>query len=350
MSSEDGAVATMVVISLVVLLGAGALVLDLGNLYWERRQLQNGADAAALATAQEIVLTGSSAGALTVARNFADQNNSRGAYVAAPDLEITTTLVRVTARTGSIDQPGQLPSFLAGILGVNEYATRATAAVRLDQKISGGRTIPITICVANYNLWTNNSTTFPSNGGVPHVISFATAPGQQDAENADCGNPGSATGETYPGGFGFLDRNDDCMAVSTAYGIFDGEQGNNLVNPSSSCSPQDVINFLRDIIDNQREVLIPIFRDYQGQGASGQFEVIGYGGFKLMGFRFRSSGGGIVGEYPSSPPIGSNWNTVCPGSRSCLVGYYTRFVGLDGEFETGGPAEDFGARLIGFVE
>jgi hypothetical protein len=349
MSAEDGVAGAIVVLVLVVLLGVGTLVLDLGNLYWERRQLQNAADAAALATAQEIVATGTNSGALAVARNFADQNNSRGAYVDAADLEITPTLVRVTTQTGSIDQPGQLASIFAGILGVDEYATSATAAVRLDQNISGGRTIPITICIENYNLWTNDSTTFPSNGGVPHVISFATAPGIQDPTNADCGNPGSTFGQTYPGGFGFLNRDADCMAISTAFGIFDGKPGNNLVDPSSSCSAQDVINLLRDIIDNDREALIPIFRGFQGAGVNGQFEVVGYGGFKLEGFKFLASGGGIDPRYPSSPPIGSNWNSVCGNPRSCLVGYYTRFVAL-GDVETGGPAEDFGARLIGFVE
>ena len=38
---------------LVVLIGVGALVIDSGALYAERRQLQNGADAAALAVAQD---------------------------------------------------------------------------------------------------------------------------------------------------------------------------------------------------------------------------------------------------------------------------------------------------------
>ena len=38
---------------LVALIGVGALVIDVGRLYVERRDLQNGADAAALAVAQD---------------------------------------------------------------------------------------------------------------------------------------------------------------------------------------------------------------------------------------------------------------------------------------------------------
>ena len=48
---ERGAVLVWVALMLVVLLGIGALVIDVGALYAERRQLQNGADAAALAVA-----------------------------------------------------------------------------------------------------------------------------------------------------------------------------------------------------------------------------------------------------------------------------------------------------------
>src|SRR5919197_5940638 len=51
---EDGVVAPMVALLLLVLLGVCALVLDFGTLYANRRHLQNAADAAALAGAKEL--------------------------------------------------------------------------------------------------------------------------------------------------------------------------------------------------------------------------------------------------------------------------------------------------------
>ena len=51
--SERGATAVLVGILLVPLVGCLAIALDVGALYVERGQLQNGADAAALAVAQE---------------------------------------------------------------------------------------------------------------------------------------------------------------------------------------------------------------------------------------------------------------------------------------------------------
>ena len=50
---ERGASAVLVAILLVPLLGFAAIALDVGALYVERGQLQNGADAAALAIAQD---------------------------------------------------------------------------------------------------------------------------------------------------------------------------------------------------------------------------------------------------------------------------------------------------------
>ena len=52
LSGDNGAVAVLVAILAVVLFGFAALVIDVGALYHERRQLQNGADAAAFAVAQ----------------------------------------------------------------------------------------------------------------------------------------------------------------------------------------------------------------------------------------------------------------------------------------------------------
>jgi len=60
-----------------VLLGMAALVIDVGQIYQNRAELQNGADAAALAIARQCALgTCASATALTTAVTFADANAS----------------------------------------------------------------------------------------------------------------------------------------------------------------------------------------------------------------------------------------------------------------------------------
>ena len=51
--NERGGISVMVALLMVVLLGAAAVAIDTGLIYAERAELQNGADAAALAIAEE---------------------------------------------------------------------------------------------------------------------------------------------------------------------------------------------------------------------------------------------------------------------------------------------------------
>src|SRR4051794_25651998 len=53
-NDEQGQVLVLVVVALVALLGMCAFVIDLGYLYWNQRNLQASADAAALAGAMEL--------------------------------------------------------------------------------------------------------------------------------------------------------------------------------------------------------------------------------------------------------------------------------------------------------
>jgi Flp pilus assembly protein TadG len=55
---ERGAVAILVALLLVVLLGVAALAVDIGLIAWTKTQLQTGADAAALAIAQNCAKSG----------------------------------------------------------------------------------------------------------------------------------------------------------------------------------------------------------------------------------------------------------------------------------------------------
>jgi hypothetical protein len=342
MTAEDGSVAIIVGLLLVVLVGIGALVLDVGNLYWERRQLQNGADAAAFAAAQELAPGGAEADAFVWARTYANANNSRGAFIAPEEFVTSPTSVTVTARTGSQEAEGELSSLLAGVLGVDAYATSARATVSWDSNFGGGRGIPIAICQANWSHFTEDGTKY---GPPPIIIRFAVGLGiTSDEHDADCGNPGNVGNSTYPGGFAFLEREDDCMAVTNEGDLFPGKTGNNPHIPGSECPTDAFYAMLRGVIDNEEEVFIPIFYDYIDQGTSGQFRIMGYAGFRLTGYRMLAGpaegGNRIYGDITAAE---------CGGGRSCLKGWYTNFYALDGLPSTGtGPG--FGAQIFTLVE
>src|SRR5205807_10041330 len=84
--SERGQVLVLTVLALTVLLGMTALVLDVGDWFRTKRQLQATADAAALAGAQALPADPGNANSLAL--NYAGLN---GGGVAAADVAITST-------------------------------------------------------------------------------------------------------------------------------------------------------------------------------------------------------------------------------------------------------------------
>lgn len=161
-TDERGATAVIVAIMIVVLLGFGALALDISNAMIARNELQNVADAAALAGARQIGVlyqalpqgtpyTGHTINpnvVYTAATGVASQNQARQVAVAvniadiqigvwnsttrtlAPITNTGATGVRVTARRdGSANGP--VATWLAGVMGINSMNVVATATAAL---------------------------------------------------------------------------------------------------------------------------------------------------------------------------------------------------------------------------
>src|ERR1022692_4137477 len=84
-----------------VLTGMGALVLDTGQLYQERAELQAGADAAALAVAKSC---GSGTCASSLAAQYANENAKDGS-AASTVCGSVSPLTACTASTGPLDCP-----------------------------------------------------------------------------------------------------------------------------------------------------------------------------------------------------------------------------------------------------
>lgn len=335
LSDDEGATAVLVAVMLFVLLGFGALVLDVGNLYWERRTLQNGADAAVLAAARDLA-AGDAGAARATAAQYADANNARGAFL-EEFTQPTANSLRVTTRTGAIPAPGELDSLLIGVLGIDTYFARASAEAAWGG-VGSGTTIPIALCEHAWEHFTNDGATLPS-GPPAHILRVGVPPGHED-EDVDCSNPGA--GDPPPGGFGFLDANGECTAVVNVNGWMDGSTGNNPdVTGSSPCSTDDFYEMLYDVVNDGGSVLIPIFDEYTGSGSSGSYHIIGFGGFRLEGYSINA------GPAPTNTTHGRtyNWSGSCPGSASCLLGYFTEFVSLDGDLAAGG-GDEYGATVI----
>lgn len=167
---QRGAVAIIVALSMVVLLGFAGLVLDLGRLYINKTELQSAADACALAAANELVcdptagacptqfLTNAeNAGIFVARRNKLDFQGS--AVVIAPtDVKFSTTFTPnsgyLTKGSASVDSKfamciahskGLLPWFM-GVLGIGASDVASIAVATLAPSDAFCDPAPMGIC------------------------------------------------------------------------------------------------------------------------------------------------------------------------------------------------------------
>lgn len=322
-NEEDGAVAVIVALMLVVLMGIGAFVLDVGNLYWERRQLQNAADAGALAAAQDLASGQPEGTALQTARQYANANNSRGAFVADGDPGFVTTpsSVTVTAETGDIGGDGTLSSILAGVLGVDDYATSASATASWGG-LSGANTVPLTFSECEWDHMTGGDVgSLPTGERTVYFHSSQTA-----ASINTCGGPAN---QDHPGGFGWLEPEGGECEAYIENGQVSTDVGNNV---PSECSAAYLQSLMGEV------VTMPIFSSVTDEGSNAVYTIKGFAALKVTGFRFSGNK-----EY-NQPEDGA----PCSGNDRCISGRFVEYYDL-GEQPDQDPTFDLGAYFIGLT-
>jgi Flp pilus assembly protein TadG len=157
---ERGQTIVLVALSLLALLAMAALAIDVANLYIDRRQAQQAADAAALAGAKAVVSSGytslrvtsttAQASAANAATAAAQQFTIRGTAVQASDLAVAFPLFTPTNPVISVVLTRtNLPTYFARIWGITGTSVRTTASAEAYNP-SGG---PLPIQVAGVKPW-----------------------------------------------------------------------------------------------------------------------------------------------------------------------------------------------------
>lgn len=308
LKDESGATAVLLALAMLPLIGVVALVIDIGLMQWEVRQLQNGADAAALAVAQECangnVCQGAVADAMALQYTRANANDGN----AAADVEFNVVgpnTVTVTAST--LDEGGRprLAYIVAPILGFDSgsferSATALYGSISLDDAL----TLPITISECEWANATNLGVDFEQ----PYVFEIKTNPGVNQ-----CTMPNSP-GQYAPGGWGWLSpTGDGCEAIISLFGV-PGQPGSGPPSPDCNANRFDYPSLLNTT------VLIPIHGDdggVSGSGAGTSYDMIGLGAFHITSYKLL---GNIQGGPQTCPGTGQN--------QRCLIGYFERFVPL----------------------
>lgn len=243
MHGEDGAVAVMVSLLMVVLLGVTALVVDVGLVYAERAQLQNGADAAALAIAQDCA-AGSCGSPASTARALAGANALDGISGAVPVVQGNT--VTVTASTLTPDGSTGVRHWFAPVLGIDSTGVAAVA------RASWGSP--------------SKASVFPFTA--PRCI-FDTTPSDREVWITKDSTCVGANGRTLPGAFGWLDETDtrNCRVSVDTDQIIEGDPGK---SAPQNCNDVDGTT-----------ILLPLYVDKFGQGNNVRYVIDGFAAFRV---------------------------------------------------------------------
>lgn len=357
---DEGAVATLVAVLLAggVLLGLAAVTVDVGLIYAERRELQNGADAAALGVALDCaslpcdVTPGGRAGQLADANaqdaasrvtTVCGAGGGTGACPTNTGPPLTHCLGTVPSsatgwvevRTATETAGGATllpPQFARALAGNGAYAgTEVAACARAAWGPPGGAAVfPVTISSCEYRAYaTSGLAPAPpySSSGYPstyeHKIYLHETRGA-----APC-SPGPP-GADFPGGFGFLDPSGgQCSATVSATQTVVTSTGNALPNVCKAPLTAALGS----------TIYLPIYVNLTGTGASGTYTLDGFAAFFLSGYRIPSA------SPVSRPSIATN--ASCTGSETCLIGWFTSGVMPVGTIGTGGTPR--GVSVISLV-
>lgn len=157
---ERGAMVVLLALVMVALMGFAALAIDVGNMYAQKAQLQNGADAAVLAIAQDCVKNGLStcqANAPTKAQTLAAANVNRGLVGVQSPVFPNANSVKVTATAGK-NGDGLDLSF-APVLGIPKASVNATASAAWGSPIRGNAVLPVALSQCEFSQYGFRSNT-----------------------------------------------------------------------------------------------------------------------------------------------------------------------------------------------
>jgi len=351
MRDDRGAVGVLVAVLIAggVLLGIGALAVDVGQLYSERAQLQNGADAGALAVAKTCAQGSCSA---AMAQSYANQNSADG--TSAVDLVCGTGSlgacpqptpkmydcppapagasyvdVHTSTRTpgGSTLLP---PAFARTLLGMSNYqgsTVRACAQASWGPpKAAGGLAMTISAC--EWDAATNNGTVFAP--PPPYPPNPLPSPSLDQvlmlhATSTNGGCPTEPAGADGPGLFGWTsDPLNNCTSpvVNGSYG---GATGTSI---SQACK-------LAISADQQNKTLLfmPIYVSVQNPGNNAVYTLKGFAAFVITGYHLPG--------FNASDWLNPANN--CNGSTFCINGYFTQGL-IPTPGSIGGP--NLGADII----
>ncbi|GAB3518120.1 pilus assembly protein TadG-related protein [Arthrobacter monumenti] len=321
-NSDRGAVSIVVAILMVALLGFAALVIDVGLMYAERAQLQNGADAAAISIAQSCAEDPTDATVCSdtspLAKTLANENANDG-LTNVQNIGLDTTARIVSVTTGAKETGGgenRISLFFARALGFESAEIGAHASAAWGTPSEGPAPFPITFSKCEIE-----------DGYELQLIQYYA----KSSEAPSClGGP--------PGGFSKLDADgEDCEA---RVDVDENSAGSDPGNDGPKECTALLASWQASILAGENPiVLFPIHDSVTGTGNTASYDITGFAAFEIYGWKFKQGGSG---EYEFRSNYGG---FACTGHCIGIIGKFVQHVVLDEEY-TSGASEDFGASVV----
>lgn len=296
--NDRGAVAVIVAVMMVPLLACAALVVDVGALYLRKSELQNVADAGALAIAQDCasgrLSCSRDAPAPAVSDSALSNASGDASATAAFNFINVTQVISVTVIAKST-----VKYEFAPVIGIDIQPVVATSTASWGGPIAGRSVLPVVFSWCSFFQQTGGG--LPTATTTPIEIEFAKKDG------TSCNH----SGNVVPGGFGWLKTDDNsCFVTSSVSDVVHSDPGS-----SSKCADS--------VFPSQvgKTVLLPLFVISGDNGNNAWYQVYGYAAFKLTSFHFQ-------------------------GSHNSIFGYFRVFVEPSDAFTYGEGAPDLGARVV----
>ncbi|GAA4026495.1 hypothetical protein GCM10023063_04180 [Arthrobacter methylotrophus] len=331
---ERGAIAVLVALSLVLLLGFAALAVDVGMLYSEKAQVQNGSDAAALAVAQKCAANTSDPNCSTtsqIATDLANKNSNDGVgNIKSISLDLSNRKVTVTAGSRQAGgAPNAVSLFFARVLGVSTGNAVTTSSVQWGSPTAGTAPFPLAFSICQVRGYIGGAAQLLQNHG--------------SGANPSC-NYGPS-GAAVDGGFGWITQ--DAGACGGTINLAVSEGGSTPGNSSpGNCATTlqkwaDTITAGRDVV-----VLLPVFDAVTGTGSGAIYHLVSFAAFKVTGWKF--SGNNSLPDSFHNTNSDVSKALVCTGNCRGIIGSFIKYVSLASGYSLG-PVDANGTTIVRFT-
>lgn len=326
--NDHGSVAIIVLVAFTGLAAMGAVVVDVGALLQEKRVLQNGADAGALAVA-EACGADTCTDPMVFAAQYASANAEDGVSgveelcgdglatlspcVSPPaGVPAGASYVQLTTDTVESDGTTLVPYRFAHLFGFSGGNVQARAVVAWGAPSGLTSELPITISQCEFDAYAASGLhelPIPPYPSPEAIIAFHTT----STQSCDAGPAGS----DLPGGFGWLSTSDGCDTFSESGDWYDARTG--------AAVPKDCKGAMAEMVGTV--IKLPIFIGTNDlNGANGAYLVGSYAAFYLTGYHFPGN----------SVPSVVDGSRHCKGQDHCIYGFFVNWpYGVSGTI--GGP-------------